>query len=76
MVDLLIRNVDTQTHNELKQRAAAEGLSVQQYVARVLTAHTSRPSMQEWLRRLDELDPVDTNVPGTSAVAAARAETL
>ena len=76
MVDLLIRNVDAQTHEELKQRAAAEGLSVQQYVARVLTAHTSRPSMQEWLRRLDELPPIDTNVSGADAVAAARAEAL
>lgn len=76
MVDLLIRNVDAQTHDELKQRAAAEGLSVQQYVARVLTAHTSRPSIHEWLRRLDELAPVDANVSGTDAVAAARAESL
>ena len=76
MVDLLIRNVDAQTHDELKQRAAAEGLSVQQYVARVLTAHTSRPSMQEWLRRLDELAPAHTNASGADAVAAARAEAL
>lgn len=76
MADLLIRNVDAQTHDELKQRAAAEGLSVQQYVVRVLTAHTSRPSMQEWLRRLDELAPADTNASGADAVAAARAEAL
>lgn len=75
-MDLLIRNVDAQTHDELKQRAAAEGLSVQQYVARLLTTHTSRPSMQEWLRRLDELAPVGTKSSGADAVAAARAEGL
>ena len=76
MTDLLIRNVDGQTHAELKRRAVAEGLSIQQYVVRVLTAHTSRPSLQEWLRRLDELAPVDTEVSGTDAVAAARAEAM
>jgi plasmid stability protein len=76
MADLLIRNVDVQTHDELKRRAAAEGLSVQQYVARVLRAHTSRPSIPEWLRRLDELPPVDTDVSGADAVAAARADAL
>ena len=76
MADLLIRNVDAQTHDELKRRAAAEGLSVQQYVARVLTAHTSRPSIQEWLGRLDELAPVNTNITGADAVAAARADAL
>ena len=76
MTDLLIRNVDAQTHAELKRRAAAEGLSIQQYVVRLLTAHTSRPSLQQWLRRLDELAPVDTDVSGTDAVAAARAEAM
>jgi plasmid stability protein len=75
MTDLLIRNVDARTHDELRRRAAAEGLSIQQYVVRVLTAHTSRPSIQEWLRRVDELAPVDTVVSGADAVAAARAET-
>ena len=74
MADLLIRNVDATTHDELKRRAAAEGLSVQQYVARVLVAHTSRPSLHEWLRRLDELAPVDANVSGADAVAVARAD--
>ena len=76
MADLLIRNVDAQTHEELKRRAAAEGLSVQQYVAGVLTAHTSRPSIQDWLRRLDKLAQVDTNVTGADAVGAARADAL
>jgi plasmid stability protein len=76
MADLLIRNIEAQTHDELKRRAAAQGLSVQQYVARVLTAHTSRPSIQEWLRRLDELVPVDTDMSGADAVAAARADAL
>ena len=76
MADLLIRNVDTQTHNELKRRAEAEGLSVQQYVIGVLTDHTSRPSVQEWLRRLDELAPVDADTSGADAVAAARADAL
>jgi plasmid stability protein len=74
LADLLIRNVDAQIHDELKRRAAAEGLSVQQYVARVLAAHASRPSIAEWLRRLDELAPIDTEVTGADAVAAARAD--
>lgn len=76
MADLLIRNVDAQTHEELKRRAEADGLSVQQYVLRVLTDHTSRLSVHEWLRRLDELPPVDTTFSGADAVAAARADAV
>ena len=76
MADLLIRNVDTHTHAELKRRAEADGLSVQQYVLRVLTDHTSRPSVHEWLRRLDQLPRVNTTSSGADAVAAARADAL
>lgn len=76
MADLLIRNVDARTHDELKRRAAAEGLSVQQYVGRVLTLHVSRPSIQDWLRRLDQVAPAHSDASGADAVAASRAEAL
>lgn len=74
MADLLIRNVDPHVHQELKRRAEADDLSVQQYVLRLLAGHTSRPSIREWLRRVDQLPRVDTTSSGAEAVAAARAE--
>jgi hypothetical protein len=74
MGDLLIRNVDGHVHKELKRRAEADDLSVQQYVLRLLADHTSRPSIHEWLRRVDQLPRVDTTASGAEAVAVARAE--
>jgi hypothetical protein len=74
MADLLIRNVDAHVNKELKRRAEADDLSVQQYVLRLLADHTSRPSIHEWLRRVDQLPRVDTTASGAEAVAVARAE--
>jgi hypothetical protein len=42
----------------------------------VLTDHTSRPLLHDWLRRLDQLPPVDAHASGADAVAAARADAL
>lgn len=74
MTDLLIRDLDPETHAELRGRAAAEGLSLQAYVTRLLRGHTERPSMTAWLARLDELVAVETPTGGAAAVAAARDE--
>ena len=73
MPDVLIRGLDSETHAELKRRAAATGLSMQSYVARLLDEHVRRPTVEEWLHRLDALEPV-ADASGAEAVASARAE--
>jgi plasmid stability protein len=73
VVDVLIRELDEHTHAELKRRAEAAGVSMQQYIARLLSAHVQRPTQQAWLERLDTLRPVES-AEGAQAVAAARDE--
>lgn len=75
MPDVLIRSLDAETHAELKRRAHTAGVSMQTYVARLLAEHVRRPTVEEWLHRLDELEPVK-GISGEEAVAAARAELL
>lgn len=73
MSDLLIRNLDETTHAELKRRAEQAGMSVQAYVSRLLAEHAARPSLSDWLRRLDEL-PHHPNISGAATIHAAREE--
>lgn len=73
MVDVLIRELDDHTHAELKRRAEAAGVSMQQHIARLLSAHVQWPTQQEWLERLDAVRPVQ-DTTGAQAVAAARDE--
>lgn len=75
MTDLLIRDLDPATHDELKRRAEEMGISVQGYVSRLLEQHAARPSLAEWLRRLDEL-PRHRELSGAELIRAAREELL
>lgn len=75
MADLLIRNLDPAVHDELKRRAEASSMSVQAYVSRLLDEHAARPSLSEWLRRLDEL-PRHPEAAGAQLIRAARDEVL
>jgi hypothetical protein len=73
MTALLIRDLDARTHAELKRRAEEGGVSVQAYVSRLLDQHTARPSLADWLQRLDEL-PRHPDVSGAELVRAGRDE--
>ena len=73
MGDVLIRSLDATTHAELKRRAVVAGVSLQAYVTQLLDDHVRRPTVEDWLERLDEIDPVE-EISGSEAVAAARAE--
>lgn len=73
MPDVLIRSLDSETHAELKRRADNAGVSMQVYVTRLIDEHVRRPTIEDWLHRLDELEPVE-GISGEDAVAAARAE--
>jgi hypothetical protein len=73
MVDLLIRRLNPAVHRELKRRADEEHVSLQAYVSRVLGQHAGRPTIAQWLRRLDQL-PRHPGVSGAEALDDARAE--
>lgn len=75
MTDLLIRNLDPATHEELKRRAQSAGMSVQAYASRLLDAHTGRPSLAEWSQRLEEL-PRHPETSGAEALRRAREQLL
>jgi hypothetical protein len=71
--DLLIRGLPASTHAELKRRAELSGMSLQAYVAQLLERSTETPTLNEWLRGLDDL-PVHRDISGAEVVRAARDE--
>lgn len=73
MPDLLIRNVNAETHQELQRRAEQAGMSLQAYVSDLLEQHTAHPSVSDWLENLAEL-PRHAELSGADAVRAARDE--
>ena len=73
MGDLLIRDLPASTHEELKRRAELSGMSLQTYVAQLLERSTEAPSLNDWLRGLDDL-PVHPDISGAKVVRAARDE--
>jgi len=73
MGDLLIRDLPARTHAELKRRAQRAGMSLQRFVTQMLEQSTSTPTLDEWLRALDDL-PRHADVSGAEAVREARNE--
>lgn len=57
MPHLQVKNVPEETYADLRRRAQAEGTTIRDYVLRVLQRELARPSLQEWLRRVDEEAP-------------------
>ncbi len=49
-----IRDLDDTTYETLRERAAADGLSLAGYLRRELTQMAAVPTMAEWLDRADE----------------------
>ena len=53
-----IRDVPESVHNTLKARAAREGMSLSDFIKRELERSAERPSMQEWLQRIQQMKPI------------------
>ncbi len=74
-MDVLIRDLPDQVHEELARRAAMADKSLRAYLREVLTEHVAVPSTDQWLERLRELGPTHADGPtGAELVAVARAE--
>lgn len=74
MANLQVKNVPDDVHEKLRRRAAEEGLTVRDYVLRLLRRDQALPTAQEWLRRVRGREPVLLNRSAADLVAEARAE--
>jgi len=68
-----VKNVPDDLHDRLRDRAEAEGLTIGQYVVRVIEHDLALPSRREWFERLRELEPVE-GIDAAAAVREGRAE--
>jgi plasmid stability protein len=67
-----IRNVPDNLHRSLKVRAAAEGLSLSDYLLREMAAVAARPTLEEILDAIEAQGPVHLRDDPASAVRAER----
>jgi antitoxin FitA len=67
-----IRNVPDDLHRSLKVRAAAEGLSLSDYLLREMETVAARPTLEEILAAIGAEGPVDVRDDPASAVRAER----
>jgi len=49
-----VRDVPEQVHSSLKARASREGLSLSDFIKRVLERIVGRPTMRDWLERTEQ----------------------
>jgi hypothetical protein len=69
-----VKDVPPAVHRELRRRAEQEGLTIRDYVLKLIERDLRRPSMTDWLARVAELEPVTVSQPTAEAIRAAREE--
>lgn len=67
-----IRNMPDEMHRILKSRAAAQGLSLSDYLVQELRKSAELPTLQEWLQRVRSRTPVTPDISSEDAVRAER----
>ncbi len=58
-----IRNVPDELHRTLKVRAAKAGMTLSDYLLSEIEQIVEKPTMNEWLERVAELEPVEVDEP-------------
>jgi len=69
---LQVRDLPEDVHRVLKSRAAASGVSLSEYVRRLLERAASRPTPSELAARIAARGPVELPAPTEVAVRAIR----
>lgn len=69
---LQVRNVPEETHRVLKARAAMAGMSLSEYVLKLLERSVERPTPAELRRRIESRYPVEPRVSPATLVAEER----
>lgn len=67
-----IREIPEKTHRKLKMRAAAEGLSMSDYLKRLIERDLSRPSWDEIEARMNKMAPLTLSEPAAEMVRRER----
>ena len=67
-----IRNLPDPQHRKLKERAASQGLTITDYVKRLIESDLKRPSLAEMAERLRQLPPVTLDPSPEALIRADR----
>lgn len=67
-----IREIPDETHRKLKARAAAEGMSMSDYLKRLIDQDLRRPDWASMARRMEAMEPLD--ISSDEIVAMVREE--
>ena len=67
-----IRHVPDALHRKLKARAAAQGMSLSDYLLRELREIAVQPSLEEWFQRVASREPVHLPFSTAEAIRAER----
>ena len=73
MASLQVKDVPEDLHRELRRRADLAGLSIRDYLLRLIRNDQQRPPATEWLARLRRLEPLDLGALAADLVQADRA---
>jgi hypothetical protein len=65
-----VKRVPPDLHEAVRRRAAAEGMTVSEYILDLVRKDLATPSLRQWLRELERQEPVD----GVDVLAALQAE--
>jgi hypothetical protein len=71
---ITLKAIPDDLHAELKRRAAAAGTNVRAYVVELIQRDLGRPSPQEWLAQVEQLERVELPVSPADLIREARGE--
>jgi antitoxin FitA len=71
---LQVKNLPEDLHAALADRARREGVSMSEYVTRLLRRDLSRPTMTEWLAEQRDASPTTRRIDVVHALDIARLE--
>lgn len=74
MSAIQVKNVPEDLHCALRERAAAEGVDLQDYVLRVLRRELAVPSQRQWLEQLRRQPVAAALPPAAEVLHAERAD--
>jgi hypothetical protein len=69
-----VKNVPPAMHGELRRRASQEGLTIRDYVLKLIERDQRLPSKTDWLDRVAELEPVAVSQSAADVIREAREE--
>jgi hypothetical protein len=69
-----VKNVPPAVHGELRRRAEQEGLTIRDYVLKLIERDQRLPSKTDWLARVAELEPVAVSQSAAEVIREAREE--